>query len=441
MSFFSQLTGALDKPGFNWKLLIAGFSSAEFAFEAYLSYRQIKKLQEKGHQVPQSLKGKIEEDVALKSQDYSFTKLKFGIFSDAVNLLYNLTWIKFDILPKLWNLSGNILANSLAFLPWKGTLVQSLVFVNLLSIAGLVVSLPLSYYSTFVIEERFGFNKQTLKLWITDAIKGLLLSFVFGTAIYAGFLKIVDYFSDTFMFYMSVFMFVIQIFFIIFYPKFIQPLFNKLTPLEDGELKQSIEKLAADQKFPLDKLYVIDGSKRSSHSNAYFLGLPWGTKQIVIFDTLIEKSSVNEVTAVLGHEIGHWALSHTTKLLLINQVQLFSIFSLFALFFKNKSLYQSFGFSGQPVIIGFTLFSDVLKPFNAVLSFATNLLSRNYEYQADEYAVDLGYSSDLSSALIGLHKENLSSLHVDWLYSAYSHSHPHLTERLQAIEFNAKKEK
>ncbi|GME80963.1 unnamed protein product [Ambrosiozyma monospora] len=223
---------------------------------------------------------------------------------------------------------------------------------------------------------------------------------------------------------------------IIIYPKFIQPLFNKLTPLEDGELKTDVEALAAQEKFPLDKLFVIDGSKRSSHSNAYFLGLPWGSKQIVIYDTLIAQSkNVKEVVAVLGHEIGHWYLSHTTKLLVINQAHIFSIFTLFSAFVKNKSLYNSFGFYNEyPILIGFMLFGDVLKPTDAVVGFLMNLLSRTYEYQADAYATKLGYGKELKVSLITLHKENLSALNVDWLYSAYSYNHPHLTERINYID-------
>lgn len=233
-------------------------------------------------------------------------------------------------------------------------------------------------------------------------------------------------------------MVVVQIVGIAIYPTLIQPLFNKLTPLEEGELKTSIENLASKNKFPLTKLYVIDGSKRSNHSNAYFYGLPW-SKQIVIYDTLISTSTTLETTAVLAHEIGHWALSHTTKTLVIAQSHILTLFSLFSVFIHNKSLYNSFGFYNQhPVFIGFLLFNEILQPLDNIMTFFMNILSRKHEYEADEYAVKLGYSESLSKSLINLNIKNLSSPDADWLYSSYHYSHPILAERLAAIESKAK---
>lgn len=177
----------------------------------------------------------------------------------------------------------------------------------------------MSYYKTFVLEEKFGFNKQTVKLWVTDMIKGQALGIVLGTPIISAVLKIIQKTGNSFFYYLWLFTIFVQIFAITIYPVVILPLFNKLSPLEPGDLKTGVEALAQKLNFPLHQLYVIDGSKRSAHSNAYFYGLPW-EKHIVIYDTLIEKSSTEEVVAVLAHELGHWSLSHTTKLLLIAQV-------------------------------------------------------------------------------------------------------------------------
>ncbi|ODV94752.1 hypothetical protein PACTADRAFT_43306 [Pachysolen tannophilus NRRL Y-2460] len=437
-SFIQSITSFFEIPGFNWKLLILGFTAANFVFDSYLSLRQIKHLKATHDKVPVELQEKIDAKTALKSQDYSLSKLKFSMFSGIYSLIQDVLVMKYDILPIVWSKSFEIMIKFNEKLPlfnfMSGSITQSLIFFGQFGLLRLLLSLPISYYQNFVLEEKFGFNKLTFKLWITDMLKEIAVSVILGFPFLAIFLKIIDYFGDNFMFYASSFLFIFQIFIVIVYPKFIQPLFNKLTPLENGDLKSSIEKLAADNKFPLDKLYVIDGSKRSSHSNAYFLGLPWGPKQIVIYDTLIEHSSVPETTAVLGHEIGHWALSHTTKMLLISQVHTFAILTLFAGFVKNNSLYQSFGFyKDQPILIGFILFGDILSPLDAFITFLMNLLSRKYEYQADEYSVNLGYAKELSNALIILHKENLSSMSVDWLYSAYQYNHPHLTERLRAI--------
>lgn len=238
------------------------------------------------------------------------------------------------MLPKLWNLTG-IWVIKYAPAQFSGEISKSLVFFVVFNLITTVIGLPFSYYKTFVLEEKFGFNKQTKKLVIiqlpssiymlifaqffTDLIKNQVLIIAMGGPILAGFLKIIQSFGGNFFYYLWVFILVVQAFMITVYPIVILPMFNKLTPLEPGKLKTEVEALATRLQFPLKHLYVIDGSKRSAHSNAYFYGLPW-SKHIVIYDTLIEKSDVNEVVAVLSHELGHWSEGHTTKLFAIAQV-------------------------------------------------------------------------------------------------------------------------
>lgn len=438
MSFIQSFAAAVDQPTINWKNIILGFTTFQFLFETYLTYRQYKVLQK--DQLPETLKTEIDEKTFKQSQEYSRAKAKFSIFNQIFSYVQNVSFITLDFLPKLWSLGKTLLTKSASILPaftQSSTIVHSLYFLFLLQVISTVLSLPISYYQTFVLEEKYGFNKSTKTLWITDSIKSILLTVVLGFPILAGFLKIIDYFGDSFIFYVWIFLMSVQVIAIAIYPTLIQPLFNKLTPLEDGELKEYIEALAARNKFPLSKLYVIDGSKRSSHSNAYFYGLPW-SKQIVIYDTLINTSTTNETTAVLAHEIGHWALSHTTKTLLIAQGHILFIFTLFSAFMHNKSLFESFGFFGQqPVIIGFLLFNDILQPLDNLLTFGMNVLSRKHEYEADEYAVKLGYSKELSKSLVNLNIKNLSSPDADWLYSSYHYSHPILPERLDAINKKA----
>ena len=202
---------------------------------------------------------------------------------------------------------------------YSGEIVHSLLFFFTFNLITTTLSLPISYYSTFVIEEKFGFNKQTLKLWVTDMIKGQALLVVLGGPLLSGFLAIIQKTGNGFFYYLWLFAIAVQVFAITIYPIAILPLFNKLSPLEEGPLKTGVENLAKRLKFPLNSLYVIDGSKRSAHSNAYFYGLPW-KKHIVIYDTLIEKSETEEVVAVLSHELGHWSLGHTTKLFGVAQV-------------------------------------------------------------------------------------------------------------------------
>lgn len=329
--------------------------------------------------------------------------------------------------------------------------MQTLVFVFGFNIISTILSLPISYYSTFVLEEKFGFNKQTLKLWLTDMLKGQMLGIVLGTPIISAVLKIVQKTGDSFFYYLWLFGVFVQVFAITIYPIAILPLFNKLSPLQPGVLKTGVENLARKLEFPLQELYVIDGSKRSAHSNAYFFGLPW-KKHIVIYDTLIEKSEPDEVVAVLGHELGHWSLSHTTKLFGIAQSHMFYIFALFSVFINNQSLYQSFGFFNErPIMVGFLLFSDALAPMDAVVQLLMNILSRKFEFEAgmcsipffcrpksiltrpDAFAQKLGYSEELAKSLLKLQIQNLSTMDADWMYASYHYSHPILSERLQAL--------
>ena len=299
----------------------------------------------------------------------------------------------------------------------------------------------------------------TTKLWVTDILKGQALSLALGVPLGAAFLAIVKRTGDSFFYYLWVFTLAIQLAAATLYPILIIPLFNKLTPLEPGPLKERVEALAAKLKFPLDELQVIDGSKRSAHSNAYFTGLPWiGKKKIVIYDTLLEKSSEKEVEAVLAHELGHWKMNHTSRLLFISQAHLFYIFALFSVFIENKSLYADFGFHKErPVLIGFLLFNEILSPTDSILKLLLNIWTRSMEYEAgmpslisvfnavmlkpktDAFAVKLGYASELGASLIKLQIQNLSSMDADWLYSSFHHSHPILTERLKAMGWNSDK--
>ncbi|RMZ89238.1 hypothetical protein DV736_g3539, partial [Chaetothyriales sp. CBS 134916] len=430
-----RLAEFLDRPGFPWKSLLIGFSVGQFALEGLLSWRQYGVLQRK--KPPKTLEDEISQEVFDKSQAYGRAKAKFGAVSGVYGQLQNILFIRYDVLPKVWSLTGFWLAR---FLParFSGEISHSVLFFLTFNVISQLLSLPMSYYSTFVLEEHYGFNKQTVSLWITDMLKGQALMVVLGTPLLAAFLKIIQATGTRFFYYLWLFSIGVQLFAITIYPIFILPLFNKLSPLESGELKTGVETLAQRLKFPLKSLYVIDGSKRSAHSNAYFFGLPW-KKHIVIYDTLIDKSEPQEVVAVLGHELGHWSLSHTTKLFAIAQFHMFYIFALFSIFIDNASLYNAFGFHNQhPIIIGFILFSDALAPMDTVVKLLMNILSRKFEFEADRFALDLGYRQELAKSLIKLQVQNLSTMDADWMYASYHYSHPILAERLAALGWKSK---
>merc|ERR1712127_105288 len=234
--------------------------------------------------------------------------------------------------------------------------------------------------------------------------------------------------------------------------------------MPEGELREGIEGLAASVEFPLYKLYVVEGSKRSSHSNAYFYGF-FKFKRIVLFDTLLEESerlklkteeekekekteaaekeekkamgcNNQEIVAVLGHELGHWKMNHVLQNLIIGQVQIFLMFGLFGLLSKYSPLYQAFGFtSSQPVLIGLMIVLQyITAPYSALIGFLMSVLSRHFEFQADEFAAKLGKAKDLCSALVKLNNDNLSFPVYDWLFSAWHHSHPPLLQRIEALK-------
>ncbi|KAJ6262463.1 hypothetical protein Dda_3271 [Drechslerella dactyloides] len=436
MDFLTKLATLVDRPLFPWKKLILGFSVAQYLFETYLSARQYKVL--KGTTIPKQLEGAVTKEVFDKSQAYGRAKANFGYVKGLYGQIQNVSFIVYDVLPQLWGFTGSLM---LKYCPsyFIGEITHSIVFFVVFNLIVTVLNAPVDYYGHFVVEEKYGFNKQTVSLWLTDMLKGQALSIVLGAPILAGFLKIVQSFGTNFFFYLWAFGVFVQVVAITIYPIWILPLFNKLEPLAPGDLKDEVEALAKKLKFPLKKLYVIDGSKRSAHSNAYFYGLPWG-KHIVIYDTLIEKSDTEEVVAVLAHELGHWSLGHTTKLFGIAQFHMFYIFALFSVFINNRSLYRSFGFhASQPIIIGFILFSDVLAPMDTVVKFFLNVVTRAFEYQADAFALGLGYKEMLAKSLIKLQVQNLSTMDADWMYSSYHYTHPILTERLGALEWKGEK--
>ncbi|KAK3185917.1 zinc metalloprotease [Lecanicillium sp. MT-2017a] len=434
MDFLQRLARFLDRPLFPWKKLILGFSIGQYVFESFLTLRQYRVLQQP--KPPVVLSKEISQETFDKSQAYGRAKAQFSLVSGLWAQIQNVAFIHYDVLPKLWSWTGDLL---LKWAParFTGEISHSILFVLTFILIQQGLSLPTRLYSTFVLEEKFGFNKQTPALFVADTIKTNAIIAVIMPPILAGFLKIIQKTGSQFVFYLWVFTAGVQLLSITAYPIFIQPLFNKLTPLEDGELKTKVEELAGSFNFPLKELYVIDGSKRSAHSNAFFYGLPW-KKHIVIYDTLLENSETQEVMSILAHELGHWKLGHTTRLFGISQVNLLYVFSLFSVFINNASLYSAFGFHAQhPIVIGFILFSDALSPMDTVLQLLLNILSRKFEFEADDFAKGLGYRADLASALIKLHKQNLSTMDADWMYASYHYSHPHLAERLKALDWKS----
>ncbi|CAI4228493.1 unnamed protein product [Auanema sp. JU1783] len=422
-----------------------------FLWDLYLSWRQYK-VHERNARRPNEVADLITEEDYNKARSYKLDKHRFSFAQGIYGQLLTTVVLCYQFLPKLWYLCD-------------GLPLQSVAFTVLSSLVSTVVDLPWSLYDTFVIEEKHGFNKQTLGFYLKDTVKKLVVSSLLTTPIVYGLEWIVLYGGEYFFVYTWLFVSVIIFVLMTIYPAFIAPLFDKYIPLPDGPLKTAIEQLAASVSYPLTKLYVVHGSKRSAHSNAYMYGF-WKNKRIVLYDTLLsgeEKEKVikecaeageekqdekekargmsnDEVVAVLGHELGHWALSHTVINLIITELNIFIMFYAFSYLYKWNNLYECFGFTDTPVIIGFILvFQFVMAPYHQIDGFLMNMHSRRCEFQADEYANQLGFGPQLITALKKLSKDNLSMPIDDIWYSTFNHSHPPIIERVRAInEYKAK---
>ncbi|KAG8896085.1 hypothetical protein FRC00_006511 [Tulasnella sp. 408] len=436
-----------------WKESVLAFSWAVFGLEIYLLHRQHPNYAKP--KPPAELAAFFPDDKFQKGQKYGASKAKFSAFSLLYNLAFETALIVFDGYARSWD-AATALTSNLGY-STDNEVVTSLIWTMFFIVARTIRGIPISYYETFVLEEKYGFNKTTKGLFVADILKLFALGVVIGLPFRAAFLWIIDWAGPSFIPYLVAFYIAFQLVFVIIFPLVIQPLFNKLSPLPEGTLRTRVEALAGSLNFPLKQLYVIDGSKRSSHSNAYFYGLPW-SKHIVIFDTLIEKTSEEQVEAIVAHELGHWTYSHPSKMIVVSQLYLSALLSVFPPFLRSPPLLRSFGFSSRvaarpPVAVAFTLFQLVQGPVGAVIRVGINALSRRFEYQADRFACELderaakegghmhhgdgdgaSMSERLGQALISLYVGNLSTVWVDWLFSTWHHSHPTLTERLKALE-------
>ncbi|KAH0768143.1 hypothetical protein KY290_002308 [Solanum tuberosum] len=406
-----------------------------YIFESYLDVRQ--HAAHKLPTLPKPLVGVISQEKFEKSRAYSLDKSYFHFIHEFVTILMDSSILYFRILPWFWKRSGE-------FLVYLGLNAENEIFHTLSFLAGVMVwsqitDLPFSLYSTFVIEARHGFNKQTVWLYFRDMIKGIALSIVIGPPIVAAIIVIVQKGGPYLAIYLWGFMLILSLVMMTIYPVLIAPLFNKFTPLPQGELRLKIENLASSLKFPLKKLFVVDGSTRSSHSNAYMYGF-FKNKRIVLYDTLIQQcKNDEEIVAVIAHELGHWKLNHTMYSFIAVQILTFLQFGGYTLVRNSKDLFQSFGFDTQPVLIGLIIFQHTVIPLQHLVSFGLNLVSRAFEFQADAFAKKLGYAAPLRAGLVKLQEENLSAMNTDHWYSAYHYSHPPLVERLAAIDESDKK--
>lgn len=375
--------------------------------------------------VPEMFRGFIDEATYKRSVDYSLAKNRFSFIETTYDAVVLAFIILSGFLPWFFYGFQNILGTSL----WA----QAFTLISI----GLVISLfglPFEWYSQFRLEERFGFNKSTLALWITDKLKGLVLMFVIGLPVLWIILKLFTLLPNTWWIWGFAFLFVFQLLMLILYPRLIMPLFNKLEPLKEGELKDRLMKLASRTGFKASTIQVIDGSKRSGHSNAFFTGFG-KFRRIVLFDTLIEQLTPEELEAVLAHEIGHYKKGHVPKMLIISAFCTLLAFGAIAWIIKKPWFFESFGFdpsSGMvPALILFVLLSSLITFWFSPLM---NMLSRKHEYEADAFAKKVMNNEEpLILSLRKLSEKNLANLTPHKLFSTFYYSHPTLIEREKAM--------
>ena len=374
--------------------------------------------------IPSDFKKAYDQEKYILSQDYLKARTSFGLFSSSFSLILIMIVIHSDIFGLL---DQFVRGQSDSYI------LQGLLFIGIIYFFQDIVSLPFSIYHTFVIEERFGFNKTTLNLFIIDKIKGYAIFIVLGSIVITPILYFFHVYGDIGWLIawsiLTAFMIAVQPLFV----HVIAPMFNKFTPLEEGELRSAIEKYTAKVNFPLARIDIMDGSKRSAHSNAYFTGFG-KSRRIAIFDTLVEKHSTNEIVSVVAHEVGHYKLKHVLQGTILGIIETGIMLFAFNLIMNDISLFQVFGVSQLSVHAGLVFFSMLYAPVSMFTSIVTTAISRKNEYEADKYSYDTTNNREaLVSMLIGLSANNLSHLTPHPLKVFLSYSHPPVVDRIKAV--------
>lgn len=393
---------------------------ADFGLERYLAYLNIK---ESGKELPALLRGIYDPEKYAKQQDYFRTNSRFGMLTSSFSFVITLIMFAFGGFAWVDGLVQQYVQNPI----WTPIL-----FFGILFIANDILGIPFDWYDTFVIEERFGFNKITPKLFILDKLKGYAMTIVLGGGIL--FVIIWIYTLTPTYFWLLAWAVVtsFSLFMTMFYSQIIVPLFNKQTPLGEGELRTEIEKFATNTGFNLDNIFVIDGSKRSTKANAYFSGLG-AKKRIVLYDTLMDKMTTDEIVAVLAHEVGHYKHKHTLINFIISMPATLVLFLVFGLILKSDVLAQALGGTVASFHLNALAFSILYSPISMVLDIFTNVLSRKFEYQADAFAAKHGYAPQLESGLKKLTATSLGNLMPHPLYVFFHYSHPTLYQRISKL--------
>jgi len=400
--------------------VIVTIAVVTYVLDQLLDYINLKSLRT---EIPDDVAEFYDRDRYLKSLNYHRELTTFSFLSAAFSFLLSLAML----------LTGGFgWLDNLLRLHIENPILLAIVFFGILTLASDVLALPFQLYSTFVIEEKFGFNKTSVRTFFTDKLKGYLLAAVIGAPLLALLIYLIGTLGSSFWIWFAFIATAFIIFMNMFYTTLILPIFNKLTPLPEGELKSAIQEFAARVNFPLDNILVIDGSKRSSKANAFFSGIG-RKKKIVLYDTLIQKHTTQELVAVLAHEVGHYKKKHIVTGLLLSVVQVFLTLFILSLMVYNENLSIALGGSQLSVHLNLIAFSILFAPISGLTGLFMSMYSRKNEFEADAYARETFSGTALADALKKLSVDSLSNLYPHPLYVFFHYSHPPLLKRLEAI--------
>ncbi|MCH7784555.1 MAG: M48 family metallopeptidase [Bacteroidetes bacterium] len=403
--------------------IIIGILIINFTVDKVLDYLNAKHFNDP---IPEELNDVYDTVEYQKSQLYKDENYRFGIITSSLSLIATLAFFFFDGFALVDNWSRSFSENNI---------VVALIFFGVIMLASDIISIPFSYYHTFVIEEKYGFNKTTTRTFILDKIKSWLMIIVIGGLLLSLIVWFYETTGDVFWLYAWGIIAIFSFFMNLFYARLIVPLFNKQTPLEEGSLRSKIESYANKVGFKLNKVFVIDGSKRSTKANAYFSGFG-KEKRITLYDTLIKDLEEDEIVAVLAHEVGHYKKMHIVFNLIATIATTGFTLWLLSLFIGNSLLSEALHVSQPSFHIGLIAFGVLYSPISEITGLVMNFISRKFEYQADDYARYTFDGPPLISALKKLSKNSLSNLTPHPSYVVAYYSHPTLLQRFKNLNKN-----
>lgn len=401
--------------------IIIAFIVISFAVDQFLDWLNAKHFDDP---IPKELADVYDTETYRKSQEYKKVNAKFSTLTSSFMLVVTLLFFFLDGFAFVDQIARSISDNEI---------IVGLIFFGIIMLGSDILTTPFSYYKTFVIEERFGFNKSTPKLFIADKLKGWLMTIIFGGGLLALIIWFYQISGNLFWVYAWVVFAVFALVMNMFYAKLIVPLFNKQTPLENGSLRDKIEQYAATVGFKLNNIFVIDGSKRSTKANAYFSGFG-SEKRITLYDTLINDLDEEEIVAVLAHEVGHYKKNHIIINLVTSIILTGFTLWLLGIFISNAVFSEALGVSEPSFHIGLIAFGILYSPISGITGFLMSVLSRKFEYQADNFAKNTYAGDPLITSLKKLSRNNLSNLTPHPLYVKLHYSHPTLLQRYRNLK-------